>query len=230
MITERHYTFEELAIDRLAIIRDLGYDEDSFFEPFPTYLDQAMADCKELKDINGAYVIAEPDFNDSASSIVINGQVFKTGRTIRKELEYSEKLAFFVCTAGESISQKSDSLLKGDDPVLGYIYDVIGSAIAEAVGDRLQEEVRTSAEKSGEKITNRYSPGYCHWNVKDQHKLFDLFGGTVCGVLLTPSALMKPVKSISGVFGIGKQVEFHDYRCNLCNLDNCIYRNVKHRG
>ncbi|MFC0877270.1 vitamin B12 dependent-methionine synthase activation domain-containing protein [Saccharicrinis sp. FJH2] len=225
MITERQYTFEELEIDRLSIIKDLGYDADSFYEPFPTYLDQALADCFMLKDIKGAFVIADaPDFESSRISVGINGEVFKLGKTIKKELEGSDRLAFFVCTAGKTISHKSDSLLKGDDPVLGYIYDVIGSAIAEAVGDKLQEEVRARVESDGEKITNRYSPGYCHWNVKDQHQLFDLFGGTVCGVSLTPSALMMPVKSISGVFGIGRNVEFHDYQCSLCNLENCVYR------
>lgn len=229
MIRERCYAFGELEIDRLSIIQDLGYDVDSFFEPFPTYLKQALADCVSLKDIKGAYVIADaPDFESGRSSVGVNGEVFKFGKTIKKELEGSDRLAFFVCTAGGTISQKADSLLKGEDPVLGYIYDVIGSAIAEAVGDKLQEEVRLIVERSGEKITNRYSPGYCHWNVKEQHQLFDLFGGTACGVTLTPSALMMPVKSISGVFGIGKNVAFHDYQCSLCNLENCVYRDKYH--
>lgn len=229
MIRELHYKFEELPIDRLSIIKDLGYEEESFFEPFPTYLDRAMRDCQDLKDIKGAYTIIDsPDFTSGPSSVKLNGDVFKFGRTIQNELEGSGRLAFFICTAGKTISQKSDVLLKGDDPVLGYIYDVLGSAIAEAVGDKIQENVKAEFEKQGEKITNRYSPGYCHWNVKDQHQLFDLFGGTVCGVSLTPSALMMPVKSISGVFGIGKNVDFHDYQCSLCNLENCVYRD-KHR-
>ena len=75
-----------------------------------------------------------------------------------------------------------------------------------------------------EKLTNRYSPGYCHWDVADQRKLFSLFPSAPCGVTLTSSLLMNPVKSISGVIGIGKSVGYRDYPCALCLSNHCIYR------
>lgn len=225
MNIERSFTFEELEIDPKEIITTLGYTEDSFFEPFPTYLAQAFECCKQLNDIKGAYRILKMDeFCSDEKKVCVKNLQFNVGRTIRKELNGAENIAFFVCTAGAEISQLADKLLKGEDPVLGYVYDVIGSAIAEAVGDKIQEAISLSEHEAGRKITNRYSPGYCHWNVTDQHKLFSIFGGTVCDVKLTPSALMHPVKSISGLIGIGEKVEFHDYQCNLCQLENCVYR------
>jgi cobalamin-dependent methionine synthase I len=134
-----------------------------------------------------------------------------------------------VCTAGKTISERSVKLLKGEDPVLGYVYDVMGSAIADAAGDRMQLFLKQESELSGERITNRYSPGYCQWNVSDQHKLFALFPGSPSGVILTPSALMLPVKSISGVIGIGRNVKYRDYQCDLCTSENCIYRKTSFR-
>jgi cobalamin-dependent methionine synthase I len=118
-------------------------------------------------------------------------------------------------------------MLKGENPVLGYVYDVLGSAIAEAAGDQIESFLKKEVAPEGEKITNRYSPGYCNWNVADQHKLFSLLGNSPCGVTLTESALMHPVKSISGVIGIGPTVKYRDYQCTLCLSENCVYRRVR---
>ncbi|MFV0592537.1 MAG: vitamin B12 dependent-methionine synthase activation domain-containing protein, partial [Draconibacterium sp.] len=161
---------------------------------------------------------------DNKRSFFAGGAEFKVGRTIAQKLLKAEKMAFFVCTAGKTISEKASSLLKGEDPVLGYVYDIMGSAIAEAVADNIQHHIEQQMLSRGAKITNRYSPGYCHWNVSDQHKLFSMFDENPCGVSLTESALMNPVKSVSGVIGIGRDVEFRDYQCSLCTMKNCVYR------
>ena len=58
--------------------------------------------------------------------------------------------------------------------------------------------------------------------------LFSLFGNFPCGVTLTPSALMNPVKSISGIICIGR-VTFRDYQCSLCHQKNCVYRETRNR-
>jgi hypothetical protein len=38
---------------------------------------------------------------------------------------------------------------------------------------------------------------------------------------------MEPVKSVSGVIGIGSEVKFRPYTCNKCDDTNCIYRKFK---
>ncbi|MGQ7871126.1 vitamin B12 dependent-methionine synthase activation domain-containing protein [Sunxiuqinia sp. sy24] len=223
--TELKFHFEDLIIDQDQIIKLLGYNSECLPEPFGSYLEQAMQDCSLLEDIGGTYqIIEEVELAARKSSILANDLEFKVGRTIRKELEGAEKLAFFVCTAGGTLSKKAVALLKGEDPVLGYVYDILGGAIAEAVGDKLQQMIKQEAEKDGYAITNRYSPGYCHWDVSDQHKLFSLLGGSPSGVSLTPSSLMNPVKSISGVIGIGKDVNYREYQCELCQMKNCFYK------
>jgi hypothetical protein len=61
--------------------------------------------------------------------------------------------------------------------------------------------------------------------VADQHKLFSFFPENCCGVSLTESALMHPIKSVSGIIGLGKEVRYREYTCNLCGLAECFYRN-----
>jgi hypothetical protein len=115
--------------------------------------------------------------------------------------------------------------LQGEDPAKGYIYDQVGIFITEAAGERMLQLIQEELPE-GSKTTNRYSPGYCHWEVADQHQLFSLFPQAPCGVTLTASALMTPVKSISGVIGIGRSVTYREYPCALCLSVNCVYRRV----
>ena len=43
-------------------------------------------------------------------------------------------------------------------------------------------------------------------------------------VRLNESALMWPVKSVSGIIGLGENVSYHDYACRLCQLTHCFRR------
>ena len=63
------------------------------------------------------------------------------------------------------------------DLLRGYVYDVIGSEVVENAADMMQEELKAEAAAHGKKITNRFSPGYCGWDVAEQHKLFSFFQG-----------------------------------------------------
>jgi hypothetical protein len=87
----------------------------------------------------------------------------------------------------------------------------------------LKEEM----ERNSLNITNRYSPGYCGWKVAEQQKLFKMFPADFCNISLTESMMMDPVKSISGIIGVGKDVIYNPYTCNLCNSSNCLYKNLK---
>jgi hypothetical protein len=111
----------------------------------------------------------------------------------------------------------------------GYIYDVIGSEIVEATADLMQADLERNMLTKGKKITNRYSPGYCGWNVAEQHNIFKLLPENFCDIKLTPSALMDPVKSVSGIIGIGENVKSNPYSCRMCDMEDCLYRRVREK-
>jgi hypothetical protein len=226
-IEEFNFRFDELTIDLMQIHAVLGFPDSPLPDPFNFYLEEAMDFASRLTEIRSAWLITENIVIDPLTgSLDAEGISFKIGKTLCKELRGSEKLLFFVCTAGKSISEISSGLLAGDNPTKGYIYDQVGSFLADAAGERMQLLVQEEMVLKGDKITNRYSPGYCQWEVSDQHKLFSLFPSSPCGVTLTPSALMYPVKSISGLIGIGKNVKYRNYPCVLCESLHCIYRKV----
>lgn len=227
MLNKRDFNFrlDELILDMREIYKLLGYQDSTLPDPFDSYLEEAIKFAYQQTDISATYTIIENALIEEKQGIIlIEGLNLNIGKTVAKELRGALKLAFFVCTAGDSISKRAATLLKGEDPVRGYVYDLLGTYIAEAACDRMQIYLYQEYLPLGFKTTNRYSPGYCHWDVSEQHKLFSFFAEAPCGVTLTPSALMSPVKSISGVIGIGQKVKYREYQCELCSMTNCIYK------
>jgi len=226
MIYQTSYLFSQLTIDKPYLCSMLGFPDGSLPEPFDQYVAQAMEESESLSDIRGAYCFSQKsELIASNSLLVVDEHEFGIGKTVAKELRNATSVAFFICTAGEAISHQGAALLKGDNPVLGYVFDVLGSMIVEAATDLMQQEIKQMAAASGYLITNRYSPGYCKWSVADQHKLFSFFSDGCCGIRLTDSALMYPVKSVSGIIGMGKEVVYRDYTCDLCTMTDCFHRN-----
>lgn len=226
MIHEIFYSFGELTIDKDYLSAMLGFPENILPEPFDQYIAEAFQEAESLCDIRGAFCFPENSgFIVNNSLILVDGIEFGIGKTVAKELRNATSVAFFICTAGERISHRSQELLTGDHPVLGYVFDVLGSMIVEAANDQMQQEIKRIANSDGLLITNRYSPGYCKWSVADQHKLFSFFPTNCCGISLTDSALMNPIKSVSGIIGIGKEVKFREYTCDLCSQVECFHRN-----
>lgn len=137
-------------------------------------------------------------------------------------------MAVFVCTAGHELEAFSKKQMKIGNMPEGYIADIVGSLIVETAMDKIQENLRTDMQVQGLGITNRYSPGYCGWLVGEQQKLFSLLPENICNISLAESSLMHPIKSISGIIGIGNDVKLNPYTCKICDMKDCIYRNRTH--
>ena len=152
---------------------------------------------------------------------------FDIGRIIERQLRGSEAYTLFICTSGVEFEAYQQRLKQADDMVRVFIADSLGSVIAEKCADQMEIAVQESIDKLGWHHTNRFSPGYCGWHVSQQQLLFPLFEGHTCGVRLTDSSLMLPIKSVSGIIGLGKEVRRLDYTCGLCNFEKCYKRHKK---
>lgn len=226
MIQEFTYTFQELTTDKNYLAVMMGFDSaDMLPEPFDSYVNEAYAEAELLCDIRGAlYFASSGVVSPDQNTLTIDDVSFEIGKTVAKEYRNSENFVLFICTAGGPISKRSQELLEGENPVLGYVLDLLGSMIVESATDLLQREVNRIAASKGLKITNRYSPGYCKWSVSDQHQLFSFFPKNCCGISLTDSALMHPIKSVSGIIGMGAHVSYREYTCDLCSMTECYHR------
>ena len=152
---------------------------------------------------------------------------FDMGKIILRQLRGSEAYALFVCTSGTEYEAYQQRLKEQGDMVRVFIADALGSVIAEKCADQMEATLQENIDKLGWHHTNRFSPGYCGWHVSQQQLLFPLFEGHTCGVQLTDSSLMVPIKSVSGIIGIGKKVRKLDYTCGLCDFQQCYKRKSK---
>jgi hypothetical protein len=191
-------------------------------------IDTVLSRLDRYCEIQAGYRIVDvhksPGKNDG---LFIGGSYFLMQNIVTGMLRKSESAALFLCTIGPGMENWAKELQRNGEPLLSYIVNTVASIVVEKVIDYMHDYIAAQMKETGLKITNRYSPGYCGWPVSDQHLLFALFPEKFCGVTLTKSSLMIPIKSISGVIGIGHLVKMKEYTCDICCMKDCTYRSKR---
>lgn len=212
-------------IERQLTYTELGLTNDEVFDAIPC--DEAShRELMQLMDQVRVFLHARFAFVTTGMDVLDR---FNPGRIILSQLRGSEALCWFVATAGHEFEGFQRQLMQRGDMVHVYLANELGSLIAERTADRMEELLQLQLTPKGLHRTNRYSPGYCGWKVSEQPLLFELFkpnGSSYtsdttpapCGIHLTDSCLMVPIKSVSGVIGISHDVRRRDYICGLCEL------------
>lgn len=182
----------------------------------------------EIIDIRGGYAVFDDiEIFRKEGKIQINNVILSPHKKITGYVKDAEKIAVFISTAGEGFTRLTELYNREGEYLKSYIVDVFGSLIAEKTIDYIQKNLEKEMLESGLHISNRYSPGYCNWEVNDQRQLFDVLPDNECNILLTDSCLMLPIKSVSGIIGIGANVTKKRYACDICENKTCVYRKTK---
>ena len=206
-MVEQELTYQKLQIPSSDIYEAMGYKDSMpdgmVIEEINTLLDRITP----LLRPRFFFFLTDGLLDTEKATLTVKDTVLSIGKTIARQLRGSEAFAFFTATAGVEFEKYQHLLQQEDDMVKVYIADSLG------------------IEKRGWKHTNRYSPGYCGWHVSEQQKLFSLFPvASPCGIQLTDSSLMIPIKSVSGIIGVGSHVRKLEYTCGLCTYENCFRR------
>ena len=159
-------------------------------------------------------------------AINLSGKRKLTGNIFSSHFKSAESLCFFLVTIGPAIEDKASGLMKEEDGLSGYLLDSIGSIAVESLAEDLEASLRDIYESKGQSVSKRFSPGYCDWPIEEQVKLNKLLDFSKAGVRLNDSCMMKPMKSISGLIGIGPKDLFTLKRsqCGICGMKACAYR------
>jgi hypothetical protein len=198
----------------------------------PSFVPEMVAELLKEAQVHataaGCYSIFKIDeVKAPQGQIVHSSGSLRCGSKIARQILGSEYFALFITTAGNSFDTWIKSKATGGDVLAEYLCSSIGSVIADKVADMIQEEINKASSNEGRGITNRYSPGYCSWNIREQRGIFDLLPSEKIGVTLLPSFLMKPIKSVSGIIGIGIDKVPGPYMCDMCNMTNCLVKRAK---
>lgn len=154
-----------------------------------------------------------------ADYIVVDGHRL-TSRILRVNLDGLHRAFAFVCTAGQEL----ENWARGQGDVLARFYaDAISEAVLHAATMTL---FRHLSETYGLGQVAVMNPGsLADWPMAQQRPLFDLLGDVeaAIGVRLTPSMLMVPTKSVSGIL-FPTQEDFAS--CQLCPREACPNRRM----
>ena len=151
------------------------------------------------------------------SKIEIDGIEFKSSILVRN-LADSERVFPYIVTAGRELE-------KVDAPKSDMMRVFIADAMKELV---LEKALRFFESRLSERYAlgtmSHMNPGSLNdWPVSQQKFLFSLFGDVedLIGVRLTPSYLMDPIKSVSGIY-FPTEIRFES--CMLCTRGPCPKR------
>lgn len=144
----------------------------------------------------------------------------------RECFDEAQKVALAICTIGSELPDLAKELMKAGRLVEGVLFDAIGSVAAEAVAGEINIIINQRAKYLSLQVTERFSPGYCDWDISDQRLFFDKLNAKQIGVALTDAFVMVPVKSICFAVNMGANVLDSRWqnRCMYCNNKDCSHR------
>ena len=155
----------------------------------------------------------------SPRHVSFSGQVFNPEGIICSYLNGMTHALLFIGTAGWEYDKAKEALKAKEDIVADFIADSIGTVLAEMTVAQIERDYNGS-----QTISMPYSPGYCNWDIREQHLLFSLFPEKPCGVILSDTSLMAPEKSVSGFFALGDKLQRQPYHCEICKNTRCYKR------
>lgn len=210
------FTFEEVKPDEKVLMDYLQIPDNTSYPLVAGIVESTFASLKDSREIIGGYRIL--DYADVT---------LQPGRRISGYMAGASEIALFICTAGAVFTDLSHAYQQNGDFLEAFVVESIGAATVENAMDKVQHFLEEEMVKQGKKITNRYSPGYCDWPLSGQRDLFAYIGDHPTGITLNDSCLMQPIKSVSGIIGIGDDVKRRPYGCEICNSATCVYRKIK---
>ena len=213
----------QLDIPVSEIYRTMGFNGSEPDNVSRETTEQLLREASEWVHPRYEYLILDGEYADG--TVTVNGVDLEVGKIIGGQLRDSERFVLFTASVSDGWTRWMEMLEKRDDILQKFIADCIGSQIVESTADYMEQVLQEELYLQGLKRTNRFSPGYCGWTVAQQPLLFSLFPEEhPCGITLTESCLMMPVKSVSGIIGVGHRVNRMPYTCNICTMEMCIRR------
>lgn len=208
---------------RDELLRYLGYPKRSTeWRNLPDAVEQVLLEGQSHLFPRGTYSIYRVK-EQGPRALTIGGTVIKG--QVATFLRGASRIVVFLATVGSRITELSRAASLKGDIVVAWALDALGSWAAEAATHALATRLETHLGSS-EALSPRYSPGYCGMNLTEQCGLFELVDAGAVGVTLLPSMLMQPIKSVSGLVGLGdkKDIEVHYSPCDRCTDVNCTMR------
>lgn len=162
----------------------------------------------------------------SHAQIKLAGGLVLKGSLLVQHLAQAQEVIALVCTIGEELERYASQVME-KQAVHGLALYGVGSAAVEALANAACSFLEQEVAKRGMQATIPLSPGMIGWPVEQgQPQIFSMVDGSRIGVELSDSYLMKPLKSLSMLIGVGTNLEKGGVVCDYCESRQvCKYKN-----
>ena len=208
-------------IDSQQVLHNMGYGADC--EPaarIASLVDEYVENVHQLIDPAYSYLIRDIELVYGSGAVIEGWITFGSG-VVAGLLEQCEKIVVFVVTIGNYLEEMVGQLAEDGMILDATVLDAIGSSAVERVADFVQDRIKAIADAEGLYTSQRFSPGYCDWDVEQQRMVFQVMNLDTAGVYLTEGCLMLPQKSLSGIIGIGPCGVENYNPCKTCDKADC---------
>nr|MBC7245625.1 hypothetical protein [Chloroflexota bacterium] len=184
---------------------------------------QAIDKAKELAEPVAMYDVFPVRAAQDDGLILADGHVLRSHLVVA-QLARAEQIAVAICTIGSRLEEEASRAFAAGQGVMGFLYDSAGSLAVSHMAREVVQQVQERAKQQGQKASFPISPGSADCTLEDQRVVFDLLPAQRIGVRLTDSLLMVPLKSVSLLIGLGRDLPTtHDLaQCDFCERrDKC---------
>jgi hypothetical protein len=137
-----------------------------------------------------------------ASSVRLAGGPAFTGRSVAGLLGPCPIAVLFALTLGPRIESEARARAERQEPLEAYLLEMAAWAAIESAVRSFRHALKAGAQGSRLRVTHRLAPGYGDWPLGEQAALVGMLGETGGLVEVTPESVLRPQKSITGVFGL----------------------------
>lgn len=167
-----------------------------------------------------------------ADAINVDGVRFRSDR-LRRTLDRAgaHSVVLVAVSAGPEIEQQAHRAWLEERPDEYFFLEMFGSAVVEHLTTMSGARLCSWADGEAMAVLPHYSPGYPEWDIVDQEPLFGLLArGIRPGTLeVLESGMLRPKKSLLGVFGLTRHADRVSRLSELVPCDNCSFAGCQFR-
>jgi hypothetical protein len=148
------------------------------------------------------------------------------GPLMADRLAAASEVIVAVCTVGDEVTSLISERFQ-TDPVGALALEGVAGAAAEALAEAVCRRFDALALAEGLQTSIPLNPGMIGWPLEEvQAQIFNLIDASEIGVALDPGTyLMQPLKSLSLVIGLGRELNPTGQTCDLCSMrETCRYK------
>ncbi len=186
----------------------------------------AIARALELAEPAGVYRWVPVERLDGGVLILEGGHALHIGEKADL-LQPSQEVLVFAETIGPWLEEEVQACFREGRALEGYLLDCAGVLALACAGNYFRRMAEEEAARRGWGVSLFTAPGsLAGWSLHGQRELCALLDLEAIGVTLSPSCVLQPGKSASGLIGIGPG--FRDRKvaspCRFCQIAETCWR------